>query len=380
MNQPNEQPEVNPLDGERGVPSVNERSGGKGKRVLALLLAGVALLGAFAVIAVMTKGKTEAGREKKAAETSTLPARTFAMPPAPPAAPPPVPAAAVPVVPQTATGPRPNLPGDAGDAQKVATLDKSRADLMIESGRPETPASADSAPAGAAYVGTRPTSGAPAATGAQEGGPLGGLLTGTKTDARQAGMLNHRDFLLAKGAFIDCALQTRLDSTVPGMTACVVTRNIYSDNGKVLLIERGSTVTGEYQSNMRQGMARIYVLWTRVKTPNGVVVNLDSPGADPLGGAGVPGYINNHFWKRFGGALMLSLVDDVARYATQNNGSSNGQLNFNSTGDATTDMASIALQNTINIPPTLYKNQGDQVGIYIARDLDFSSVYDVEPK
>ncbi|MEQ7991675.1 type IV secretion system protein VirB10 [Xanthomonas hortorum] len=212
-------------------------------------------------------------------------------------------------------------------------------------------------------------------------GPLAGLLSGTQTDPRKASMLGNRNFILAKGSFIDCALQTRLDSTVPGMTACVVTRNIFSDNGKVLLIERGSTVTGEYQSNMRQGMARIYVLWTRVKTPNGVVVNLDSPGSDPLGGAGVPGYVNNHFWKRFGGALMLSLVDDVGRFATQQGGGSNGdQINFNSTGEATTDMATEALKNTINIPPTLYKNQGEQVGIYIARDLDFSSVYDVQAR
>lgn len=161
------------------------------------------------------------------------------------------------------------------------------------------------------------------------------------------------------------------------MTACVVTRNIYSDNGKVLLVERGSTISGEYQSNMRQGMARIFVLWSRIKTPNGVVINLDSPGTDPLGGAGLPGYIDNHFWQRFGGALMLSLVDDVARYATQGTNNNSGQINFSSTGEATQNMAAEALKNTINIPPTLYKNQGEQVGVYIARDLDFSSVYDV---
>ncbi|KLA49268.1 type IV secretion protein VirB10, partial [Xanthomonas euvesicatoria] len=80
-------------------------------------------------------------------------------------------------------------------------------------------------------------------SGTDGGGPMASLLSGTKTDARKAGMIGNRNFILAKGSSIDCALQTRLDSTVPGMTACVVTRNIFSDNGKVLLIERGSTVT-----------------------------------------------------------------------------------------------------------------------------------------
>jgi type IV secretion system protein VirB10 len=77
---------------------------------------------------------------------------------------------------------------------------------------------------------------------------------------------------------------------------------------------------------------------------------------------------------------MLSLVDDVASGLTQGGGSGGGQFNFNSTGDATSDMAAEALKSTINIPPTLYKNQGEQVGIYVARDLDFSSVYDVATK
>jgi type IV secretion system protein VirB10 len=214
-------------------------------------------------------------------------------------------------------------------------------------------------------------------------GVLAGLLKATDTPTVLASTLKNRAYLLAKGSFIDCVLQTKLDSTVPGMTSCVVTRNIYSDTGKVLLIERGSTVSGEYQSALKQGQARIFVLWNRVKTPNGVVVALNSPGTDSLGSSGIPGYVDTHFWERFGGAMMLSLLQDAAATAANSvNQSTNDNvtITLDNTGAASQALAVEALRNTINIPPTLYKNQGDRVGIYVARDLDFSSVYALKVK
>ena len=191
-----------------------------------------------------------------------------------------------------------------------------------------------------------------------------------------ASFIGDRNFLLAKGSFIDCVLQTRLDSTVPGMTSCVVSRNIFSDNGKFLLLERGSTVVGEYQADIQQGQARIFVLWTRIKTPNGVVVSLESPGTDALGGAGVPGRVNTHFFARFGSALLLSLVDDAAGAAVASLSKGEGQvLNFGNTAGAAQGAAQEVIKNTISIKPTLTKNQGEVVGIYVANDLDFSEVY-----
>ena len=37
--------------------------------------------------------------------------------------------------------------------------------------------------------------------------------------------------------------------------------------------------------------------------------------------------------------------------------------------------AAIAVEQSINIPPTLVKHQGELASIFVARDLDFSSVY-----
>jgi type IV secretion system protein VirB10 len=379
-NQQSTEQVVDELPGEeRGMPSVNANGPSTAKRgliVIALLLIVCAAVGIGYWKYQKNAAKAhQAAMQKNLQLTSAVPARNFSEPPALPApvpAPAPPPPGAVPVVPAP-TGTAPLLPGNAdmataGNGKPPQTLDKSGSSLMAAGTKSNS--AAEGSPSGPSAAGGD--------LGQQGGGGMAELLSGTRTPTRKAAMLGNRNFILAKGSFIDCALQTRLDSTLPGMTACVITRNIYSDNGKVLLVERGSTVSGEYKANMRQGMARIFVLWTRIKTPNGVVINLDSPGTDQLGGAGVPGYIDNHFWQRFGGALMLSLVDDVARGVTSNAGSNgSNQFNFNSTGDATQNMAAEALKNTINIPPTLYKNQGEQVGIYIARDLDFSSVYDV---
>jgi len=380
------------LNGERGIPNVNQDRSSTQKRVLVVIVLLVVLL----LIGGMMYWKTKTQKERTTAEANTtvlqltnaVPPRTFTAPPQRVVVPPPLPEQTVPtmpVVPPVSPGGMqtpyaPSLPD--GDNVPIPKLDKSASSLMVAGQANQNP---DDPNGRFSLSQINPQNGLDGmgelfnpAQATRRQANMTELLSPTQTAMRRASQLGNRNFLLAKGAFIDCALQTRLDSTVPGMTACVVTRNIYSDNGKVLLIERGSTMTGEYQSNMRQGMARIFVLWSRIKTPSGIVVDLDSPGADPLGGAGLPGYVDTHFWQRFGGALMLSLVDDVARGLTnQVNSGGNNQFNLNSTGDATQDMAAEALKNTINIPPTLYKNQGEQIGIYVARDLDFSSIYDV---
>uniref|UniRef100_UPI000B1F0481 TrbI/VirB10 family protein n=1 Tax=Snodgrassella sp. CFCC 13594 TaxID=1775559 RepID=UPI000B1F0481 len=83
--------------------------------------------------------------------------------------------------------------------------------------------------------------------------------------------------LLTKGTSIRCALDTRIITTQPGFTRCQVMRDIYSANGKVLLLERGSKIIGEQTSALVQGQARVFVLWNEVETPNGVKISIASP-------------------------------------------------------------------------------------------------------
>lgn len=202
------------------------------------------------------------------------------------------------------------------------------------------------------------------------------MLTATYTPSVRAQKIADRNMLIAKGAFINCSLQTRLDTTVQGMLSCRVTENVYSDNGNFVLIERGSTVTGEYRSEVENGKNRIFVLWNRIKTPRGIVINIDSMATDSLGGAGIDGYVDNHFWKRFGNAILMSLVDDVNQIViNRTSKDNNSTLTLDNTADSANELITEILKNSINIAPTLYRNHGDMVGIFVTRDLDFSSVY-----
>ena len=76
-----------------------------------------------------------------------------------------------------------------------------------------------------------------------------------------------------------------------------------------------------------------------------------------------------------GGALLLSIVSDGSQIAARQ--LSNADIEIRSTAGAGGTAAAIATEQSINIAPTLTKSQGERVAIFVARDLDFSSVYDL---
>jgi type IV secretion system protein VirB10 len=213
-------------------------------------------------------------------------------------------------------------------------------------------------------------------------GSLEAELTPSATPMVQAARLGDLNMLLPKGRTIDCGMSMRVISALAGQASCVVTQNVYSANGKVLLIERGSEAVGEYRSGVSIGQKRLFVLWNRIITPGGVVINLNSPGADELGSTGLTGKVDNHWFERIGSAFLLSTIQDAIQYeiAEQQAQSGNTTLVLGNTVQAGNTMAQRVLETTINIPPTLYKNQGDRAVIYVARDLDFSNVYKLRAK
>jgi type IV secretion system protein VirB10 len=235
---------------------------------------------------------------------------------------------------------------------------------------------------GGTPTGVAPMGVAPGGATLPGAGLFGGQLQGSATPRVAAGMLGNRSLTLPKGTAFTCALKTKVISAVSGLVGCQVQRNVYSDDGRVLLIERGSHLDGEYRiASVRPGTVRIPVLWTRIRTPNGVTVDIESPGTGQLGESGIDGYVDNRWGERIGAAMLLSLIDDSVKLMIQNqaNESNADTIVLPSTTANTSKLAEKVLESTINIPPLIYQNQGGIVGIYVARDVDFSSVYELQP-
>lgn len=216
-------------------------------------------------------------------------------------------------------------------------------------------------------------------------GPLAALLQSSAPAMVKATLQGNRDMTLSQDRSIDCNLSLRLVSEVAGKATCVLSSDVYGDSGRVVMAERGSVASGEYGPVAAQGTRRMFILWTRIRTPRGVVINLNSPAADAMGTSGLDGYIDNRWTERVGAAFLLSTVKDVVAYETataagRNGNAAGGIALFQNSTDAGNRLAERILDSSINIKPTVYKNPGDRATIYVARDLDFGSVYALHRK
>lgn len=376
--------------GERSIASVNQARSLQSRvsNVLAMGLMstlGIGLLGWYYVHTFShqteAKRQAQAASRNQAAGEMALPSLGRIDPPAPAAAqvlgtPPALPSG-MPVQAGDLSAP-PNLPPSGAPGQPAAkpawmlAMERRLGGPVSEGPGVQKNASslAPSAEAVPGAAGLPPG----AAASADGDSPLAALLHPTATPATRAEVLPAQRLLLPKGAFIDCTLETAIDSTLPGMTTCITATDTFGVDGSTVLIERGSKLVGETRGQVTQGQSRLFVLWTEARTPTGVIVPLASPGTDELGRSGLSGDVNRHFFQRFGAAILISVINGVVQAAATRD--SNSTVINNPSGS--TDVLTEVLRSTVSIPPTITKNQGDRIQVFVARDLDFRSVYELK--
>ncbi|RWG97542.1 TrbI/VirB10 family protein, partial [Mesorhizobium sp.] len=137
-----------------------------------------------------------------------------------------------------------------------------------------------------------------------------------------------------------------INTDLPGMVRAVAREDVYSLDGRRILIPKGSRLTGEYRSGIARGQKRVFIVWNRVIRSDGVSVDIASPGADRLGRGGLAGSQRD----------ARSIAFDKSSTALQ-------------------QLAQEAFRDTQTIPPTIYVDQGTPVVVFVRRDLDFSELY-----
>ncbi|MEZ5955698.1 MAG: TrbI/VirB10 family protein [Hyphomonadaceae bacterium] len=188
--------------------------------------------------------------------------------------------------------------------------------------------------------------------------------------AAQARPLANPGTTIPQGVIISAVLETAINSDLPGYVRALVSRDVSAFSGGAVLVPRGSRLIGQYRASPELGQSRAFVIWTRLIRPDGVSIELNSPGADALGRGGLEGETDRHFFRRFGGAMLLTLLGGAAS-AVGDDGGTQIVVGVASSGR---EAASAALAEEINIPPTISVAQGTPVRIFVARDLDFSGV------
>lgn len=180
---------------------------------------------------------------------------------------------------------------------------------------------------------------------------------------------------------VPCSLDRRFVSDLAGKLVCTINTDIYSANGNVKLIEKGTAAYLIYKSGMlKHGQGAVFIQATKLRTRREPFIDIpliDTQATGALGEAGASGWIDTHFGDRFTGAMMLGVIPDFAQAASgvANNNKDNQTDYTSNSRQAFAGLAQEAFSNTVNIPPTLYKNQGEIINLVVGQDLDFSGIY-----
>ena len=337
-------------------------------------VAGLALWRYYAAVYDRHKEASEPARESVATVQSSLPPLkppTFPEPRPEPSLPPMAPPANQASMPANAGGSQSGPAGAAAAAPALTPAQirmKQRLESPLAFKVRETLATRTD---GAGVVGAPSVALAPAEGGGRAGQQA--RATGTR-----AYMLADPSMMITQGTKIPCNVVEALDTTLPGLVTCVQIEDVRSTDGKVVLLERGTKWVGQQANGVAQGQRRVGIVWSRGETPNHVLVDVDSGGADSLGRPGIAGDVDNHFWDRFGAAILLSVISDVGPYLSamrQGGGTNNTTIAFPSITGGAQQVMSDVLKKTLDIQPTLIAPQASQVVIHVARDLDFRDVY-----
>ncbi|RYZ91118.1 MAG: hypothetical protein EOP04_01585 [Proteobacteria bacterium] len=177
-----------------------------------------------------------------------------------------------------------------------------------------------------------------------------------------------------QGTVIPGIMVTGINSDLPGQIIAQVSQNVYdSTTGKSLLIPQGTKIVGSYDSVVAIGQERAMVAWRRLIYPDGMSLELlNMPGADQGGYSGFSDQVNNHYFKIFGSAIMLSLVGagyQISQPHSNGEFPSNQEIIAAEVGRQFAQVSGELIRRNMQIQPTIEIRPGYRFVIMVNKDM-----------
>lgn len=178
-------------------------------------------------------------------------------------------------------------------------------------------------------------------------------------------------FELKTGTLIPSVMISGINSELPGSILGQVRENVYDTaTGNYLLIPQGTKIVGKYNSDVSYGQSRLLVVWQRLVFPDGKTLNIENMGGmDQSGYAGFNDKVNNHYFRVFGSALLISIITGELSF-------SNGYITVNGDkatpliGDtAVSKVGEKLIEKNLAIAPTLEIRPGYKFNIFVQKDM-----------
>jgi type IV secretory pathway VirB10-like protein len=187
---------------------------------------------------------------------------------------------------------------------------------------------------------------------------------------------------LRAGFVIPATLISGINSELPGQIMAQVSQDVYdTPRGQHKLIPQGSRLVGSYTSDIAYGQSRILIGWQRIIFPDGKAMDIGSmPGADSAGYAGFKDQVNNHYFRLFGSAFLMSAVTAGVALSQPDQGPNNSRPTASSAmsealGQQLGQVTAQIISKNLNISPTLEIRPGYRFNVMVTKDMTFSKPY-----
>lgn len=195
--------------------------------------------------------------------------------------------------------------------------------------------------------------------------------------------------VILQGKIIEATLETAINTDVVSQVRAVVTRDVYAEYGKNILIPKGSRIVGTFQSNVTTGVARLGIVWNRIIRVDGLSLNISANAADQIGRGGVEGDLDNKYFQTLRNSFLSSLITIATSIAVDEVSKSGGlDIQYDKdkgittySGDATAyavreatsdfmDDVSDVVDGLKKEKPTIRIAQGTKIVVVVNQDLN----------